>query len=204
MSATTKTRALSTCKLLVALILSASFTSALAADEMKEFGWKGNGGGNLEVYGINHDQVDRRGDFFFVYGGAPSTGDVRYIHFDGAHWSTMVAIDHGGNMDVRGRLRASEIIVEEPSGWPDYVFSEGYKLKSLSEIEKFIKTNQRLPGFPSAAYIQANGHNVAEVNRQLLRHTEELTLHTIKLQQRNEELETRLEKLETLVLHKAN
>ena len=189
-------------KLALALVLSTIFTTATAA-ERKDFGWGGTGGGNLEAYGINHDQIDRQGDFVFVYGGAPDSGDIRYMHFDGSAWINNIVIDPSGNLDVRGRVRASEIVVEEASGWPDYVFSSDYQSKSLAEIESFIQENNHLPGFPSAQEIYHDGHNIAEINKLLLRHSEELTLHTIELMKENRSLEERIEKLESLVLTEA-
>jgi hypothetical protein len=66
--------------------------------------------------------------------------------------------------------------------WPDYVFSADYKLKSLSEIESFIKANHHLPDVPSASEVEENGIDLAQMNAKLLQKIEELTLHVIAQQ----------------------
>ena len=63
--------------------------------------------------------------------------------------------------------------------WPDFVFSPDYKLKSLDEVEQFIKENNHLPDVPSACEITENGIDLAEMNAKLLQKVEELTLHVI-------------------------
>lgn len=37
---------------------------------------------------------------------------------------------------------------------PDYVFAKDYQLKSLQEVEDFIKINKQLPKIPSAQKIE--------------------------------------------------
>ena len=66
--------------------------------------------------------------------------------------------------------------------WPDFVFEENYKLKSLSDVESFINENKHLPGVPSAKEISEEGVNMVEMNKILLQKVEELTLHVIELE----------------------
>lgn len=80
---------------------------------------------------------------------------------------------------VNGTIRAKEIKVET-SNWPDYVFEEDYKIKPLSEIEAFIKTNKHLPGIPNQKQVEEEGVNLGEMNRKLLEKVEELTLYLIQ------------------------
>ncbi|HEX8016988.1 MAG TPA: hypothetical protein VF465_17275 [Flavobacterium sp.] len=52
---------------------------------------------------------------------------------------------------------------------PDYVFANDYKLKSLQEIEEYIKKNSHMPEIPSAKEIEKNGLMLAEMNMSLLK-----------------------------------
>ncbi len=88
-----------------------------------------------------------------------------------------------GGIEVNGRVRAKEVKVEM-ANWPDYVFKEGYGLMPLADLATHIKTHGRLPGIPSAGEVEANGIELAEMNRKLLEKVEELTLYI--LQQREE------------------
>ena len=97
------------------------------------------------------------------------------------------------NLDVRGTIRANEIIVNNVTG-ADFVFEKSYKLRPLSEVQSFIQKNQHLPEIPSAAEMQENGVNMTELQIQLLQKVEELTLYIIQQDQRIKELESQLAK----------
>lgn len=84
-------------------------------------------------------------------------------------------------------ITAKEINVEMDNA-ADYVFEEGYDLKSLDEVEAFVKSNKHLPGVPSASQFKENGMNVSEMSNLLLEKVEELTLHLIRLQKEVEQL----------------
>lgn len=84
-------------------------------------------------------------------------------------------------------ITAKEINVEMDNA-ADYVFEEGYDLKSLDEVEAFVKSNKHLPGVPSASEFKENGMNVSEMSNLLLEKVEELTLHLIRLQKEVEQL----------------
>ena len=86
-----------------------------------------------------------------------------------------------------GLLQAKEVKVTL-TGWPDYVFDEGYKLMSLGETEQYIKKNGHLPGVPSAQKVEAEGLSLGEMNARLMQKVEELTLHMIELQKQIDEL----------------
>jgi hypothetical protein len=81
-------------------------------------------------------------------------------------------------LDVRGTINATEIKVQAQTA--DFVFKDNYHLKDLSEVEAFIKTNKHLPEIPSAAEMEEQGVNLAEMNKLLLMKVEELTLYTIQ------------------------
>ena len=92
-------------------------------------------------------------------------------------------------LDVNGTIRAKEVIVE--TGWADYVFKEGYNLKSLNEVENFININNHLPDVPSSKEIQLNGLSLAKTNTLLMQKIEELTLYIIAQNKRIEALENK-------------
>ena len=64
---------------------------------------------------------------------------------------------------------------------PDYVFEKGYPLRSLEETERFVKEKKHLPEIPSAKEMAAKGLDFTEMNMQLLKKVEELTLHMIAM-----------------------
>src|SRR5690606_18546561 len=70
--------------------------------------------------------------------------------------------------------------------FPDYVFDKSYKLKPLSEVEQYIKTNHHLEGIPSAKVVETEGMDVAAMNIKLLKKVEELTLYMIQLKKEND------------------
>lgn len=95
--------------------------------------------------------------------------------------------DNVEKVSVKGKLRAMEIKVET-SNWPDYVFTKGYQLPSLKEVENFIKEKKHLPEIPSAAEVECDGLNLGEMNNKLLKKIEELTFYIIDLNKQVEEL----------------
>jgi hypothetical protein len=114
----------------------------------------------------------------------------------------------GYKLAVKGKIISEEIIVKLHANWPDYVFSDDYKLPSLQEVERYIKANKHLPEVPSAAEVKENGLSVGEMNVILLRKIEELTLHIIDQNKKIEALEKRAttadesgKKIEELTLH---
>lgn len=80
---------------------------------------------------------------------------------------------------VNGKIRSKEVKVEA-NNWPDYVFAEDYKLKPLTEVEKFILANKHLPEIPSANVVEKSGLNLGEMNKILVKKIEELTLYLIQ------------------------
>ncbi|MCQ2958597.1 MAG: hypothetical protein MJ198_00215 [Bacteroidales bacterium] len=92
---------------------------------------------------------------------------------------------YGNGVVNAKKIYAEEIeVVATVNGnkWPDYVFEEDYDLKSLDELDSFIKENKHLPGVPSAEVMKDSGMNLAEMNATLLQKLEEMTLYIIDLQ----------------------
>jgi hypothetical protein len=152
----------------------------------------------------------------FTNGGFRFYGNSGHVNTDG------VTLDGGGNnlnlfaviasngdvgigtatprekLSVNGKIRAHEVKVET-ANWPDYVFEDNYKRKTLAEIEKFIKTNKHLPEVPSAKEVEKNGLELGEMNKILLKKIEELTLHLIEKDNRLRKIETKQNKIEAML-----
>jgi hypothetical protein len=106
---------------------------------------------------------------------------------------------------VAGKVAAwEEVKVLNPSStFPDYVFAPSYKLRSLAEVESYIKQNQHLPEVPAAATVAQEGMGLVEMNTIAIKKIEELTLYLIeqnkrltKLEQENQELRREVEALQ--------
>ena len=88
-----------------------------------------------------------------------------------------------------------KVALKTSGDWSDYVFNNDYKLMSLEETEKFVKTNKHLPGVPSAdELVKAGGFDLAKMDAKLLEKVEELTLYLIKQQKEIEELKKEVKK----------
>lgn len=97
---------------------------------------------------------------------------------------------------VNGSIGAKDIIVTI-TGWPDYVFRPGYRLRPLSEVSAYIQKHQHLPDIPTEAEVKEKGVSLGEMQAKLLAKIEELTLHMIQQHKENNELRERIAQLET-------
>jgi hypothetical protein len=97
-------------------------------------------------------------------------------------------------LSVNGKIRAHEIKVET-TNWPDYVFEEGYDVGTLETLESYIKLNKHLPEVPSAKEVAANGIELGEMNKILLKKIEELTLHLIEIKKENMQMQKDIQQL---------
>ena len=105
-------------------------------------------------------------------------------------------------LDVAGPIRADEIVVNTTGA--DFVFEPTYKLRSLCEVESFIKQHKHLPDISPATDMQTNGVNLGDMQTKLLQKLEESTLYLIEQAKQIEALkkenqETRVEKDKQLV-----
>lgn len=147
-------------------------------------GWERTGDGNHNGGAVIWTTIN--GDIFFASMASTGGGDVTGMTDNDikSHVSLWLRND--------GVLAAKEIKVTL-SGWPDYVFSEGFRLPTLAETEAYIRQNGHLPGVPSAAEVEEEGLSVGEMNKILMQKVEELTLHIIDLQKQIDELKTNKE-----------
>jgi hypothetical protein len=106
-------------------------------------------------------------------------------------------------LTVAGNIHAREVkVTVNAGGVPDYVFANDYKLKSLQEVEEYIKQNSHLPEIPSAQEIEKNGLMLAEMNLSLLKKMEEMTLYVIEIKKENEKQDEKIRILESKLLSK--
>lgn len=91
---------------------------------------------------------------------------------------------------VQDGILAEKVRVASPGDvtyWPDYVFSDEYKLLSLTELEKYIQSTHHLPNVPSATVVSTEGIDMADMFKAQMQKIEELSLYVIQL---NKEIET--------------
>ena len=100
----------------------------------------------------------------------------------------------GYKLSVNGAMRTKKVVVTQ-TGWPDYVFDSSYQLPSLDSVSSFIQANKHLPDMPSAATVEKDGHDVGEVQKQLLKKVEEMTLYMIKQEEKIKILENEVKVL---------
>ena len=94
-------------------------------------------------------------------------------------------------LTVAGGIHARKIYITSWAG-ADFVFSQEYKLRTLSELDQFVNQNKHLPEIPSAKEMEENGMDMGEFQIKLLQKIEELTLYIIQQQKEIEELKTKL------------
>ncbi len=143
----------------------------------------------------------------FYRGWSFGTGIDFYTNSDTSHQSGIIThrmrIGQDGNvgigtanptakLTVAGNIQAWEIKVSVDAG-ADYVLKAGYGLKPLPEVEEFIKTNHHLPEIAPAVKMEKDGMNLSEMNIQLLKKIEELTLYIINQDKRIQKLEKKAE-----------
>lgn len=92
-------------------------------------------------------------------------------------------------LTVKGNIHTEEVIVNLDFPAPDYVFEEDYNLRSVFELEEFLKQNKHLPNMPPGSQLEKGGVNLAYVNMMLLKQIEELTLYIIDQEKRIRMLE---------------
>lgn len=99
-------------------------------------------------------------------------------------------------LTVKGSIHTQEVKVDLLGAVaPDYVFEPTYELKSLSEVESYIKEHKHLPEVPSAKEMEEQGLYLKEMNMLLLKKVEELTLYVISIKSEVDSLRKENEEL---------
>jgi hypothetical protein len=168
-------------------------------------GFGGNSNGFNRVFGRNNGTDD--GLFL-----ASATGRGVFFRPNGSNVDAMVVAANYNvgigttspteKLSVNGNIKAKKLIVSQV-GWPDYVFSKNYKLRPLTEVDQFIKTNKHLPDMPSAKEVENKGLDVGNAQALLLKKIEELTLYVIQLNKELQE-ERAINRMQEKVIKRIN
>jgi len=143
-----------------------------------------NTGVRIGVYGYASGGITNWGSYFL--GSNYMSGDLRI-------GTTTAATGYA--LSVNGKIACTEVLVQDPGAWPDYVFTSDYKLRSLDNLEQNIKENGHLPGLPSAQEIETNGLHIGDMQKQVVEKVEELTLYTIEQGKMLQELKKEIDAL---------
>jgi len=84
-----------------------------------------------------------------------------------------------GDLKIAGTLTAGV----SAQSFPDYVFEPQYELMPIEAVKAFTDEHLHLPGIPSASEVQESGINMTQLQVQLLKKVEELTLYAYQQQQ---------------------
>lgn len=108
------------------------------------------------------------------------------IHCNGANGVSIGVISgaSGYKLSIGGKIITEGLNVSSFGQWPDYVFSKGYKILPLPELQRYVRDHGHLPGMPSALEVSKDGIQVENISRLMLEKVEELTLHLINLNDR--------------------
>ena len=101
-------------------------------------------------------------------------------------------------LTVNGNIHAKEVKIDLNIPAPDYVFKKNYDLRTIEELEDFIEKNSHLPEIPSAKEFEQNGVMQAEMDMNLLKKIEELTLYTIQQEKKIKLLEKQTKEIKEL------
>ena len=82
-----------------------------------------------------------------------------------------------------------KVAVRSTADWRDNVLQDDYKLRTVDEVESFIKENRHLPGVPSAQEMVENGNDLQKTDAVLLEKVEEMMLYIIELKKQNTQLQ---------------
>ncbi|MAN27736.1 MULTISPECIES: hypothetical protein [Mesonia] len=175
----------------------------------------------LELANLNHDGINLDNKFRLRTFGTSNTFILEHLADEGDLYirskigpddsGNIVMNDAGGNvligqttqqnsdyrLDIDGPVRANEIKINLDGA--DFVFEPNYELRSLKEVEIYVKENKRLPEIASAEEMK-KGANVGELSRQLLQKTEELTLYTIQQHKEIKKLNNELTELKKVIV----
>ena len=95
-------------------------------------------------------------------------------------------VANGYRFSVNGKIMAEEVRVQLDADWPDYVFTPGYQLRPLADLQAFIDQKKHLPGIMPASEVKANGLELGDTQKRMMEKIEELTLYILQL---NREIE---------------
>jgi len=157
---------------------------------------------NFPGYGVFY-QDD--GDRFVWQSSSQDTTPSLVVDLD-SNWVSVASPvpKPGYEFSVNGQIVCEDLLIEDSSLWPDYVFAEDYPLKSLAEVESHIRQFGHLPDTPTADQVHEHGITVGAMQRTMMQKIEELTLHAIEQEKRLARQEQRIRELEARLSHTLN
>jgi len=177
-----------------------------------EYGDNGNIG-KIFLSGTRNNLAYGQGGELEFDGGYGTRANI-LMKYTGAHEQTWLGITSSNNnyplrvgigtnspdmkLTVNGKIHAKEVKIDLNIPAPDYVFKSDYNLISIEELEKFIKEKHHLPEIPTAEEFEENGVMQAEMDMNLLKKIEELTLYTIQQEKKIEKLEKKNAQLDLM------
>lgn len=99
------------------------------------------------------------------------------------------------NLWVEKGIVTEDLAFADVNSWKDEVFEENYDLKSIEEVQAFIKKNKHLPEVPSEKEIKENGYTAHQMNLIFMQKIEELTLYTIDMNEKLKLLQDEIARL---------
>lgn len=103
--------------------------------------------------------TDDAGTDYWNFGMLPNSTNTLHLGKNGSSSMSILTNGYVGigttipdeKLTVKGKIHAQEVKIDLLGVLvPDYVFANDYKLKTLKEVEAFIKINNHLPEIPSA------------------------------------------------------
>jgi ELWxxDGT repeat protein len=92
-----------------------------------------------------------------------------------------------------------KVAIASSAAWADYVFEKDYKLKTLPEIEAYVKEYKHLPSITSAKQLEKEGLDLGEMQSLQMAKIEELTLYMIEMKKEIEALKKENKRLKVNV-----
>jgi len=142
-------------------------------------------------FAVDNSFTDGSKAYLEVGGDDPNINGGGFIALGTAGSDRLVVTNAGGvgigTTDTKGYLLAvngsaiaTSMTVKLNSNWPDYVFKPNYRLPDLATLKTYININHHLPDVPSADEIAKDGLDLGDMDKLLMKKTEELTLYLIE------------------------
>jgi len=174
-----------------------------------------NGGIVTNAYGLYINKITNTGvtNSYGVFQSSASdpnyfAGNVGIGTVDNASWKLATSTY---KLAVNGSAIATSMVVKLQANWPDYVFRSDYRLPSLAEVKAYVDQNHHLPDMPSEQEVADNGLNLGEINKQLTKKVEELTLYLIEQNKQlaeqkkvNQSLQEQIDKLSDAIKNQSS
>ena len=150
--------------------------------------WRFDGNGTISAGSVIYG--DQAGNINFA--AVPSLNNGSYFELSDADLKSKVYFQ----VSASGAMARAKKLKLETANFPDYVFDRDYKLPSLSSISLYINQNHHLPEMPTAKEVNADGLDIGEINKILVKKVEELTLYLIETKKDIDKLRKRLAHVE--------